>query len=298
MTKLRGPGALAFALMLGCTVACGGTETTRSANDGAAGNSNNQGSGGSSSTSAGGATASAGTSSSAESGGRTTSSAGTAGGGDVCTGELAHCRPLCEAGSCQCDCGTSEGCGSPGWVETTLPWTAFNLSGQAGAGVTLCHPAEFAFREPPPAANSPELLSKAILRFLAYARVDHANAVRYLEDQDKAYCDYDPAKDYAVKFLQVGGWPAVEQTYTEPAAICGACTSPVKPALLWHVNFYLAAGSNVIVAQAAADPANVADLEDVFSIVETIRVDNGEAPTSTSDALVALNQSHQASCHD
>jgi hypothetical protein len=68
-------------------------------------------------------------------------------------------------------------------------------------------------------------------------------------------------------------------------------TSPCSPK-----HFYLAAGSNVIAAQAAVDPANVDALQEVFSIVETIRVDNGETPVSTSEDLVTLSESHQANC--
>jgi hypothetical protein len=187
-------------------------------------------------------------------------------------------------------------CGNPGWVETTLPWSSFGLNEQAGAGVTLCHPGEFAFVEPQPSRNSPELASTAIIRFLAYARLGHADAVRYLDDQNQAFCDYEPASDYGVQFSRIDGWPAMEQTYREEAPVCGACDPPPQPVFLTHANFYLAAGSTVIVAQAAADPANVAAVHDTFGILETIRVDNGETPSSTSDDLTTLEQSHQANC--
>jgi hypothetical protein len=221
---------------------------------------------------------------------------GSSGGEDVCAGQPAQCRPLCEGGSCQCDCSSQGGCDQPGWIETTLPWTAFNLLQQAGGGVTLCHPEIYTFADPQPSLNQPELASAARLRFLAYAGLDQAEAVRYVGDQDHAFCNYEPAADYGVQFVRIDGWAAMEQTFTQEAPICGACDAPPKPTFLTYANFYLAAGSTVIVAQAAADPADVANLKEVFSIVETMRVDNGETPISTSEALGELNRNHVSNC--
>jgi hypothetical protein len=292
MSPCSGLSSSALALFLTC-VACGGTE---GGSGGEAGRSTSQGGGssGSSSLATGGALTSGGTSFMTETGGRAT--IGGAGNADVCAGRPIHCRPLCEGGSCQCDCSARRGCDTPGWVETTLPWTAFNLLEQTGAGVSLCHPAEFVFADPQPSVNQPELSSTARLRFLAYLSLDHADAVRSVDNQDKAYCHYESAQNYGVQFLQVGGWPAMEQTLTEQTPTCGACDPVPGSGLQTRAQFYVAAGSHLIVAQAVAAPTDVAPLQEVFAIVETIRVDNGETPVSTNDDLATLLQSHQTNC--
>jgi hypothetical protein len=164
--------------------------------------------------------------------------------------------------------------------------------------VTLCHPKQYVFSSPQPSQNQPVLASRAILRFGAENRLDHDRALRYVADRNRAYCDYELAEGYNAQFVEVGGWPAMEQSYTEPAPVCGACDPPPMPEFLMHAKFFLAAGSIVVSAYAAADPANAAHIEEAFSIVGTLRVDSGETPASTSADLDTLAQFHQAECED
>lgn len=214
----------------------------------------------------------------------------------ACAGQPVHCIELCEAGTCQCDCSASSGCTTPGWVESSLSWERFGLADQAGAGLTLCHPDTFTWSDPELSANSPSLNGSPHVNFLAYARTDHVNALRYLGDQDAAKCSYELLDDYGVRFLNVDGWTAMEQSYVEPAPVCGACDVPPDPHFNAVANFYLAAGSLVLMAQAVAATESGVSVDILFAIAESIRIDTGEMAGDTSAEIGDLYQKHQDSC--
>lgn len=228
------------------------------------------------------------------SGGATSSS--TTGADNACADQPVNCIALCEAGVCQCDCSARAGCASPGWIESSLSWERFGLADQAGAGVTLCHPDTFTWSDPEQSANSPSLNGSPRVSFLAYARTDPVSALKYLSDQDAAKCSYELLENYGVRFLNVDGWPAMEQSYVEPGGGCGACDPLPEPQINAVANFYLAAGSLVLTAQAVATTESGLSVGILFDIAESIRIDTGETAGDTATDIGDLYQRHQDSC--
>lgn len=273
------------------TSAGGASTSTTSASSGASDAVSSSSGGAATSTSTATSQSSA---SNSDSGGAASSSTTSA--DSACAGQPGHCIELCEAGTCQCDCSASGGCATPGWVESSLSWERFGLADQAGAGLTLCHPDTFTWTDPELSANSPSLNGSPHISFLAYARTDHVNALRYLGDQDAAKCSYELLEDYGVRFLNVDGWTAMEQSYVEPAPVCGACDPPPDPRFNAVANFYLAAGSLVLTAQAVAATESGLSVGILFAIAESIRIDTGEMAGDTSADISDLYQKHQDSC--
>jgi len=275
----------------GATSAGGASASTASTSSGGSGPVSSASGGGVTSTSTATSQSSA---SSGGSGGATSSSTTRA--GNACAGQPVHCIELCEGGSCQCDCSARDGCGTPGWIESSLAWERFRLADQAGAGVTLCHPDTFTWSDPEQSANSPSLNGSPRVSFLAYARIDHVNAVKYLADQNAAKCNYEPLENYGIRFSSVDGWPALEQSYVEPASGCGACDPLPEPAFNVVANFYLAAGSLVLIAQAVAATESGVSVSILFDIAASIRIDTGETAGDTSVDIGDLYQMHQDNC--
>jgi hypothetical protein len=184
---------------------------------------------------------------------------------------------------------------TPGWTSTTLAWSAFSLSEQAGTGVTLCHPDSYAWSDPQPATNQPQLNGQVTMRLLAYQRLDADGALTYIASQDTAQCTYEPNEMYGVRFPVIGGWPAMEQSYSAPAPVCGACELPPEAERIVYARVYVAAGTNVVLIEAVSstDASPVAEL---FEIAQTIRVDNGLAPTDPSVGIATLTGLHQDGC--
>jgi len=177
-----------------------------------------------------------------------------------------------------------------------LPWERFGLADQAGAGVTLCHPDTFTWSDPEQSANTPSLNGSPRISFLAYGRTDPMNALKYLSDQDASKCSDELLDSYGVRFLDVDGWPAMEQSYVEPAPVCGACDPLPEAQLNAVANFYLATGSLVLAVQAVANTDSGLSVGILFDIAESIRIDTGETAGDTSAAIGDLYQRHEDSC--
>lgn len=234
------------------------------------------------------------TTSSGGSGGATSTS--TTAADNPCVGQPLNCIALCEAGLCQCDCSARAGCASPGWIETSLAWERFGLTDQAGAGVTLCHPDTFTWSDPEQSANTPSLNGSTSVRFVAYAGTDPMNALKFLSDQNAAKCSDELLEYYGVRFSNVDGWPAMEQSYLEPAPVCGACDPLPEAQINAVANFYLAAGSLVLAVQAVAATESGLSIGILFDIAESIRIDTGDTAGDTSADIGELYQRHQDSC--
>jgi len=279
------------------SLACGSAASSNPSSSGGASTSATSSSGGGEASSSANTTSSANTasaqSSSTGSGGATS---GTTTSGDVCAGQPVHCVELCEGGDCQCDCSPGDGCATPGWIESSLAWERFGLGEQAGTGVTLCHPDTFAWLDPEHSANSPTLGGSPRISFLAYAGLDHESALKYLSDQDAGRCTYSPLENYGVRFLSVDGAAAMEQSYVEPAPVCGACDPLPESGYFTVANFYLARGSVVLVAQALADTDSGLSVDILFDVAETIRIDTGEPADEASADLELLQQTHEGNC--
>ncbi len=273
--------------------AAGSTAATTTSGGSDAVSSTSAGDGTSTSTSTSQSSASSG-GSGGGSGGATSSN--TTAADNACADQPVNCIALCEAGTCQCDCSARAGCASPGWIESSLPWERFGLADQAGVGVTLCHPDTFTWSDPEQSANTPSLNGSPRVSFLAYARTDPVNALKYVSDQDTAKCSYELVEDYGVRFLNIDGWPAMEQSYVEPAPVCGACVPLPEAQVNAVANFYLAAGSLVLTVQAIAATESGLSVGILFDIAESIRIDTGETAGDTAADIGDLYQRHLDSC--
>jgi hypothetical protein len=311
------PFLRALPLLASLAVACGGAKSNEPANDGGgnAGASSSGESGGSLGASGAGEAASeggaaaAGTPTAGASSGGASSGGSSSGGvspggassGGVATGGAdaglpLGCVSLCEGGDCDCWCDEGGGCDDPDWTEVTFGWNAFSLSEQPGAGVTLCYPPGWLVADPQPAINTPQLSGYPNLTLQAYAALDHAGAVDFVSGQDRAWCTYAEARDYGVRFLDVNGWPAMEQSYVTPAPVCGECAPSTEPALLASAFAYLATGNHVIALRTGITSDEASSLAVLFQVARTVRVDDGEVPSDTAGDLNRLRTEHVADC--
>jgi hypothetical protein len=77
-------------------------------------------------------------------------------------------------------------------------------------------------------------------------RLDETDAIEYLDNQNRGSCLTATRMDYGLSFIEIGGWPALEQSYLEAAPVCGECDPPNEEQRLAYARAYLAAGTHVI----------------------------------------------------
>jgi hypothetical protein len=176
----------------------------------------------------------------------------------------------------------------------TLGWDAIYQPDQPGTGVTFCYPEEWTLEQP--AVNTPALQGSPRITMQLSVRIDHAEAVDYLASLTGGGCPNGGWEDYGARVLQIGGWPAVEQSYVAPAPICGECDPPTEPLFLAHADAFIAAGVQVLTITASAPEQDQQSLNVLFDVAETVTIDNGETPIDTAGDLSRLYQAQAETC--
>jgi hypothetical protein len=123
---------------------------------------------------------------------------------------------------------TAGGCGDAGWSSLTIAWNDLGYGDVQDGSFTACAPSGFAleavnttFRWTPSDAGA-----WATTMLGANVGTDRAYALQRVRDSHTAYCGLP---GYAMRLLSIGGWPAIELRFEEPAPLCGACPGPVPP---------------------------------------------------------------------
>lgn len=204
------------------------------------------------------------------------------------------CFPLCEGGDCSCECSPTAGCESQGWQPATVSWANFGIVGLTSPGVELCLPEGWM---PTQAEGHSFTDGERSLRVYVEVRLDHADALQRVSENDVAYCTYE---DYVASFVRarpVAGedWPALIQVFTEVPPVCGECPGPLPTEMNTTTQVHIAFGHYLITTLSSV-PKSLAQEAEVIEIGRTARVQTSDSPAQPGNEIADLLAQHIEQC--
>lgn len=186
------------------------------------------------------------------------------------------------------------GCGTPGWVSESFGWDAFRLTGPAGGGVGICHPSTWTSAA---AANQVTLTRTDPTRIttimIGMGGGTYANMLTMLTNDDAAWCTYT---DYKGSYVAVDGFPALDQQFQAPPAICGACMGPVDASPEQHVVLDIASDGFIVYLRSATQHVSADTVAEVVAIEHSATLRGVSRPADVDADLRKLASMRSAVC--